>query len=380
MLIPDLDHLRKRRSAKWRAYDPDVLPAWIAEMDYPLAEPIAQALHAAVDRSDTGYAWGADLPAAASAFASQRWGWAFDPEPCVVVADVLTAIAVCLHYGTRPGDAVVITPPVYPPFFSTTTDVAERAVVEAPLRHGDDGTYSYDLDALERAFARDDVTAFLLCHPHNPTGLVADRDTLAVIAGLASEHGVLVLSDEIHAPLTLPGAEHVPYLSVAGPEAHAIALVSASKAWNLAGLKAAVIVPTASAAEGITARIPLEHVFSTGHLGVIAAEAAYRDGLPWLEEVRTMLDAQRALLGDLLAEHLPAARYVPPAASFLAWVDLRAYGLGDDPAAVLLERARLAVSAGPTFGQQGAGFIRVNIATSPGLLGEFVRRIASVVQ
>jgi cystathionine beta-lyase len=379
VLIPDLDDLRKRRSAKWRAYDPDVLPAWIAEMDYPLAEPIALALHAAVDRSDTGYAWGADLPATASAFASQQWGWTFDPEPCVVVADVLTAIAVCLHYGTRPGDAVVITPPVYPPFFSTTTDVAERAVVEAPLRH-DDGRYSYDLDALERAFARDDVTAFLLCHPHNPTGIVADRDTLAAIAGLASEHGVLVLSDEIHAPLTLPGAEHVPYLAVAGPEAHAIALVSASKAWNLAGLKAAVIVPTASAAEGITARIPLEHVFSTGHLGVIAAEAAYRDGLPWLEEVRTKLDAQRALLGDLLAEHLPSARYAPPAASFLAWVDLRAYGLGDDPAAVLLERARLAVSAGPTFGQQGAGFIRVNIATSPDLLGEFVRRIASVVQ
>lgn len=380
MLIPDLDDLRQRRSAKWRAYGPDVLPAWIAEMDYPLAEPIARALHAAVDRSDTGYAWSADLPSAAAAFASRRWGWAFDPEPCVVVPDVLTAIAVCLRYGTRPGDAVVITPPVYPPFFSTTTDVADRAVVEAPLDHGDDGTYSYDLDALARAFARPDVTAFLLCHPHNPTGLVADREVLAAIAALAREHGVLVLSDEIHAPLTLPGTEHVPYLSVAGPDAHAIALVSASKAWNLAGLKASVIVPTASAAERITGHIPLEHVFSTGHLGVIAAEAAYRDGLPWLEEVRGLLDVQRALLGELLAEHLPRARYAPPAASYLAWVDLRAYGLGEDPAAILLERARLAVSAGPTFGREGAGFVRLNIATSPELLSEFVTRLASVVQ
>lgn len=380
MLIPDLDDLRQRRSAKWRAYDADVLPAWIAEMDYPLAEPIARALHAAVDRSDTGYAWGADLPVAASAFAAQRWGWAFDPAPCVVVPDVLTAIAVCLRYGTKPGDGVVINPPIYPPFFSTTTDVAERTVVEVPLAHHEDGTYSYDLDALERAFARPEVSAFLLCHPHNPTGIVAGRDVLAAIADLAAQHGVLVVSDEIHAPLTLAGDDHVPYLSVAGPNAHAIALVSASKAWNLAGLKAAVIAPTASAAESITARIPLEHVFSTGHLGVIAAEAAYRDGVPWLEEVRTTLDAQRVLLGELLAEHVPGALYVPPAASFLAWVDLRSCGLGDDPAAVLLERTRLAVSAGPTFGREGAGFIRVNIATSPDLLAEFVRRIASVIQ
>lgn len=376
----DLAVLRQRRSAKWRAYESDVLPAWIAEMDYRLAEPIARALHAAVDRSDTGYAWGADLPAAAAAFAAARWGWTFDPAPCVVLPDVLTAIAVSLRYGTSAGDGVVITPPVYPPFFSTTADVAERTVVEVPLLRAPDGTYAYDLDGLEAAFARTDVTAFLLCHPHNPTGLVADRTALAAIAALAAEHGVLVVSDEIHAPLVLPGAEHVPYLSVAGPDAHAVALVSASKAWNLAGLKASVIVPTASAAEAITTRIPLEYVFSTGHLGVIAAEAAYGSAVAWLDDVIVRLDHQRRLLAELLAECLPRAGYRPPQASFLAWVDLRECGLGDDPAAVILERARLAVSSGPTFGTQGAGFVRVNIATSPELLAEFVDRIASVVQ
>lgn len=357
-----------------------MLPAWIAEMDYDLAEPIARALHAAVDLSDTGYAWGADLPAAAAAFATQRWGWSFDPTPCIVLPDVLTGIALSLRYGTSPGEGVVVTPPVYPPFFSTTSDVADRAVVEVPLLLGPDGGYRYDLDGLESAFARPDVTAFLFCHPHNPTGLVADRDVLTAIAGLADAHGVLVVSDEIHAPLVLPGAEHIPYLSVAGPDAHAVALVSASKAWNLAGLKASLVVPTASAAEAITSRIPLEHVFSTGHLGVISAEAAFADGTPWLEDVVARLDTQRGLLGDLLAESLPRAGYRPPQASFLAWVDLRAYDLGDDPAAIILERARLAVSSGPTFGREGAGFVRLNIATSPELLAQFVDRIASVVQ
>jgi cystathionine beta-lyase len=377
---PDLSALRRRRSAKWRAYEPDVLPAWIAEMDYDLAEPIARALHAAVDLSDTGYAWGADLPAAAAAFATRRWGWSFDPTPCIVLPDVLTGIALSLRYGTSPGDSVVVTPPVYPPFFSTTTDVADRSVVEVPLLPEADGGYRYDLDGLASAFARPDVTAFLFCHPHNPTGLVADHGVLTAIAGLAAEHGVLVVSDEIHAPLVLPGAEHIPYLSVAGPDAHAVALVSASKAWNLAGLKASLVVPTASAAEAITSRVPLEHVFSTGHLGVIAAEAAFADGTPWLEDVVARLDSQRGLLGDLLAHRLPRAGYRPPQASFLAWVDLRAYDLGADPAAIILERARLAVSSGPTFGREGAGFVRLNIATSPELLAQFVDRIASVVQ
>jgi cystathionine beta-lyase len=190
---------------------------------------------------------------------------------------------------------------------------------------------------------------------------------------------VVVIADEIHAPLVLPGAQHTPYLAVAGDQADAVALVSASKAWNLPGLKCAQLVATSATADRM-ARMPLEVTYGTGHLGVIAAVAAYRHGEPWLAEVVGIIDGNRRLLAHLLAEHLPAARYVQPDASYLAWIDFRPYGLGDDPAAVILERGRVALSPGPTYGTGGAGFARLNLATSPAILREMVGRIATVVQ
>jgi cystathionine beta-lyase len=205
------------------------------------------------------------------------------------------------------------------------------------------------------------------------------RSTLSAIAGLAAQHGVLVVSDEIHGPLVLPGSAHVPLMSVAGDDAHAVVLVSASKAWNLPGLKCAQMVGTASTARAI-AGLPLEVTYGTGHLGAIAAVAAYRDGGAWLGDVVSVLDGNRHLLADLLTEHLPLARYVPPQASYLAWLDMRAYDLGPDPAAVILERGRVALSSGRTFGTGGEGFARLNFATSPTILAEIVRRMGVVVQ
>lgn len=375
----DLAQLRQRQSAKYQVYAADVIPAWVAEMDFPLAPPIAEALHAAIDRGDTGYRSGMGVAQALSDFAARTWDWSLDPARVTLIPDVLTGVAQSLAMLTEPGDGVVITPPVYPPFFSTVRDVSRRVVVEVPMAVDADGRYDWDLDAMAAAFARPDVTAFVMSNPHNPTGTVPSRAALRAIAELAAEHGVMVVSDEIHAPLVLPGAEHVPFMSVADDDANAVILVSASKAWNLPGLKCAQLVATGRTRSDL-ARLPMEVTFGTGHLGSIAATVAYRDGGPWLAEVIELIDANRRLLADLLAAQVPAAGYVPPDASYLAWIDFRACGLGDDPAAVILERGRVALSPGPTFGREGNGFARLNLATSPAILTEIVRRIADVVQ
>lgn len=376
----DLALLRERQSAKYQFYDADVIPAWVAEMDFPMAEPIAAALHAAIDRSDTGYRSAIGLAEALADFAGARWDWGIPHDRITPVADVLTGAAWAIRLLTDPGDGVVVTPPVYTPFFSTIRDITQRTVVEAPMARAEDGTYDWDLASLEEAFARPDVSAFLMSNPHNPTGTVPTRAVLGAIAGLAAAHGVTVISDEIHGPLVLPGAAHVPFLSVAPDDADAVALVSASKAWNLPGLKCGQLVGTDRTARVIAERLPMDVTYGTGHLGVIAAVAAYREGGPWLKDVVAILDGNRRLLADLLSEHLPLAGYVPPQASYLAWIDFSRYGLGADPSAAFLSQGRVALSSGPSYGTGGAGFARLNLGTSPAVLREIVGRMSRVVQ
>jgi len=375
-----LDALRRRRSAKWRNFPADVLPAWVAEMDFPIATPVASALHEAVDNSDTGYMFAGELGEALAEFTLAAWDWKVDANCVSPLPDVLTGVAQSLLHLTEPGDGVVINPPVYHPFFSSITDVVHRAVVEVPMGRAADGTYAWDLDAMAAAFARPDVTAYVMSNPHNPTGTVATREILKRIDELATEHGVAVIADEIHAPLVLPGATHVPYLSVVSDDADAVVLMSASKAWNIPGLKCAQLVSTARTAETLVANMPLEVTYGSGHFGTLAAIAAYRDGRSWLADVIGILDANRGLLRELIAVEMPAAWFGPPEASYLAWIDLTAYELGDDPAVALLERAKVALSGGPMFGDAGRGFARLNFATSPAILREIVGRIAAVVQ
>jgi cystathionine beta-lyase len=385
MPIIDLDaisteDLRRRLSSKYQVFDADVIPAWVAEMDFPLAPPVAAALHAAIDRSDTGYRSGIGMADALVDFAMRRWSWEIAPDHVVVVPDVLSGLTQALALLTEPGSAVVLNTPIYPPFFPTISKAAAREVVDVPLIAGADGRYDWDLERMAEAFARPEVGAFLLCSPHNPTGSVPSRETLAVIGDLAAAHDVLVIADEIHAPLALPGAAHIPYLSVAGPDARAVSLISASKAWNLPGLKCAQMVGTDRVASRLSRGVPLDVIYGTGHLGIIAGVAAFRDGEPWLDEVIGILDGNRRLLVDLLREAAPEARYVPPEASYLAWIDFRRYPLGDDPAAIFVKEARVALSPGPTYGPSGRGFARLNFATSPTILREIVSRLGTVFQ
>ncbi|WP_406044590.1 pyridoxal phosphate-dependent aminotransferase [Micromonospora sp. NBC_00898] len=388
-----LPELRQRTSVKWRMHPPDVLPLWVAEMDVPLAPAVADALRRAIDLGDTGYAYGAAYAEALGDFAAQRWGWHdFRVDHTTLVPDVMMGIVEVLRLVTDPGDAVVVCSPVYPPFYAFVSH-AGRQVIEAPL--GPD--QRMDLAALDEAFRRAREhgrrPAFLMCNPHNPTGVVHRRSELEAIAELAGRHGLRVISDEIHAPLVLPGAHFTPYLTVAGAE-NAFALISASKAWNLAGLKAALAVAGPQAAADLN-RMPEEVSHGPSHLGVIAHTAAFRAGGPWLDLLLDGLDTNRTLLETLLAKHLPRVRYHRPEGTYLAWLDCTALGIdtaqsdGDapgvasdvaGPAKMFLDRARVALSSGHVFGTGGVGFVRLNFATSPAILTDAVTRMGHAVE
>jgi cysteine-S-conjugate beta-lyase len=373
----DLGRLRLRQSQRWATHPPDVLPAFVAEMDLPLAEPITLALTRAIELGDCGYAQGVGLAEAFAGFAAARMGWTVAPDRVFLVADVMAGVAEALKLLTRPGDGVVINTPVYPPFFSTLPEIGRR-VVPAPLGRTPEG-WELDLDAVEAAFAGG-ARAYLLCSPHNPTGRVFPRSELAAIAELAARHGVAVVSDEIHAPLTLPGAVHTPYVSLGdAAAARAVTVTSASKAWNVAGLKCAVAVAGDAGVRDRLATLHQDVRDRAGHLGVLAAVAAFRDGGPWLDALLVHLERNRAFVGELIAARLPGVGYVPPEASYLAWLDCSRLGLGDDPGAVFLDRGRVALASGPSFGPEGAGFARLNFGTSRTILAEVVNRMAAAL-
>ncbi|MGC5038954.1 MalY/PatB family protein [Streptomyces sp. DT190] len=372
-----LEQLRRRTSVKWRTHPEDVLPLWVAEMDVPLPEPVVRAVTEALETGDTGYHAGTAYAQALAAFAGKRWDWdGVAVERTAVVPDVMLGVVEMLKLVTGPGDPVIVNPPVYPPFHAFVTHM-DRRIVQAPL--GTDGRL--DLGVLEetyrRAVAGGGRAAHLLCSPHNPTGTVHTRQELSAVAALAERYGVRVVADEIHAPLVVGGTGFVPYLSVPGAE-RGLSLMSASKAWNLPGLKAALAIAGPAAAADL-ARMPEEVGHGPSHVAVIAHTAALRDGAAWLDALLAGLDANRRLLAELLAEHLPAVRYRPGDATYLAWLDCRGLGLGDDPAEVFLRRGRVALTSGPPFGTGGAGHARLNLAASPEVLTEAVRRMAAAL-
>ncbi|HYI15025.1 MAG TPA: aminotransferase class I/II-fold pyridoxal phosphate-dependent enzyme [Thermomicrobiales bacterium] len=371
----DVARLRQRTSAKWTVYPDDVLPLWVAEMDAVIAPQIAAAVQEALENGDTGYPFGPAYANALASFASDRWGWTFDPAATSMVADVMSGVKeVSRAIGAIGANdaAIIVTPPVYPPFFMVANKLG-RPIVEAPL----DAEGRLDEAALEAAFT--EATAggrsaiMLLCNPHNPTGTVHTRAELEMLASLARKHGVRVVSDEIHSPLIMPTATFTPYLNVAGSE-HDFAVVSASKGWNLAGFKAALVVAGSDAADELKSF----GLYGAGHIAVIAHTAAFNHARDWLDGAIAGIDANRQLLGDLLETHLPEVRYQLPEATYLAWLDCRDLGLGDDPAAAFLENSRVALSAGTGFGAEGNGFARLNLATSPEILTEAVERMANV--
>jgi cysteine-S-conjugate beta-lyase len=376
--VDELAVLRKRCSAKWRTYPPDVLPLTISETDFPIAEPIAEVLREAVSRSDTGYAMPApDLGEAVAGFAAARWGWPADPDLVTAVTDVSTGCVELLRACCRPGEAVVISPPVYPPFFEWVAEVGAR-LIEAPLRQDGSGMWRLDLDALRDAF-RARPAAYILCSPHNPVGRVHDRGELEAVVQLAHEYEVRVISNEIHAPLVLEGAAFTPLLTVPGAAGIAVSLLSASKGWNLAGLKCAAIVAGSPAMQAVVGQLPPDGRWRVGHFGVLATVAALTTGQPWLDALLGTLVLRRRQLGGLIAAQLPDVRWQPPQATYLAWLDCRRIGDGEQPRNVFLDRGRVALEPGPPFGTPGNGFVRLNFGTSEAVLAMAIERMASAL-
>jgi cystathionine beta-lyase len=374
LTVDPLEVLRQRRSAKWQTYPADVLPLTVAEMDFALAAPIADALRAAVDRSDVGYAMAVpELGRALAGFAGRRWNWDLDPASVTAVTDVGVGVVELLRVLTRPGDAVVISPPVYPPFFDWVAEAGVR-LLEVPLAC-DAAGWRLDLAALEAAFATHPA-AYVLCNPHNPVGRVHSADELEALVRLARIYRVTLVSDEIHGPLVLPGATFTPLLTVPGAAEVAVSVLSASKAWNLAGLKCAAVVTGAPRMAAVTGRLPADTRWRIGHFGVISAVAAFTAGEPWLDQLLLTLDRRRLLLGDLLRQRLPMLSWHPPEATFLAWLNCAALGADDRAWELFLERGRVALEPGLHFGAVGSGYARLNFATSPDLLDQATARMA----
>lgn len=384
---PSLAELRRRNSEKWRTYPDDVLPLFVAEMDYPIAPVVANAMRTQIETSDLGYAGTTgSVGPAFSGFAERHWGWRVDPDDVHLTTDVSVVIVEALRAAISPGDRVIITPPVYPPFFELIPEAGGR-LHQVPLVA--DSTrptgYRLDLDAIGAEFAAG-TRAILLCHPHNPLGLVHPREDLIALAEMADDHGAVVVSDEIHAPLVHPpditpeAPPFVPFLSVSGAARKVgIAAHSASKAFNIAGTKCALTVVGSDLMRAVVRRQPHEVAFRTSILGRAASAAAYTHGDDYLAATLNTIADSLDLLEQLLAQHLPQIRYTRPHASYLAWLDFGDTGLGDDPAEPILDEGRVALHRGPAFGDQGKGFARINVACSPEVLTEAIERIARVV-
>jgi cystathionine beta-lyase len=383
MKLDDLDpaRLRQRLSAKWQHYGEGVLPAWVAEMDYPIAPAIRAVLERAIEHDDFGYpayAYERLVPEAFAERMQARYGWNADADRVVVLSDVVQGIYLSLLAFSARGDGVVIQTPIYPPFLFSARDTERRAITCPLVDDGQRHVIDFERLRAESAGAR----VLLLCHPHNPTGRVWARAELEALAALAIERDWLVLSDEIHADLTHPGATFVPFAAL-GPEvaARTITFSSASKAFNIAGLRCAVAHFGSQELHRRFERHLPAHV--RGGIGILsqhAMTAAWREGDAWLTEVKALLDRQRRRLLERVQRELPEVRLRLPEATYLAWLDLSALQLSPSPAEFLRRRAQVALSDGAAF---GAGFepcARLNFATSPALLDEILDRMARAIR
>jgi cystathionine beta-lyase len=385
----DVERLRRRRGEKWQHYPPDVLPAWVAEMDFPLAAPIRRVLEDALDCDDLGYPINPrpeDLPSVFAERMRERFGWCVDPQRVVVLTDVVQGIYVALDRFTAAGEGVIVQTPVYPPFLHSVRDTGRR-LVENPLVEVPDpaaaeraARWEIDFDGL-RSVVDAGTRVLLLCHPQNPTGRVFVRSELEALAEWVLREDLIVVSDEIHADLVHAPGEHLPFATLAPEiEARTITLTSATKAFNIPGLRCAVAHCGSAELQQRFESLPRHVRGGIGSLGLAATEAAWSRSQPWLEAVLRHLDRNRSYVADRIAKDLPKVRFQPPEASYLAWLDCRALDLGPSPQRWFLEHARVALSAGEAFGQPGRGFVRLNFATSRTLLGEILTRMARALR
>jgi cystathionine beta-lyase len=372
--------LRQRTGEKWQQYGPDVLPLWVADMDYPVAEPIRRRLQRALDVGDTGYPLHpapTRLPALFSERAERRYGWKVEPRRVELLSEVVQGMYVAISQFTEPGDGVIVQTPIYPPFLGAVRALG-RTLRENPLREAAGG-YEVDLEGLREQAAK--AGMLLLCNPHNPSGRVLRREELEGIAKVALEHELVIVSDEIHADLVYRGHRHIPIASLS-PEVEActITLTAGSKAFNIAGLRVGLAIFGSEALKRRFLGFERHLRGGLGSLGILALETAWSHADPWLEEVVAYLEANRDFVASFVEAELPGVRHVAPEGTYLAWLDCRELDLQPSPQRFFLEYAKVGLSDGPTFGQPGEGFVRLNFATSRPILTRALDQMAKAIK
>jgi len=374
------DSLRAAGSLKWTRYGP-AIGAFVAEMDFGTAPEVTAALHDAVDRGRFGYLTteaAADLGRACSDWYRRRYGWDVPAHRITPLADVVAGLQAAIEHFTPPGGAVVLPTPAYMPFLAVPAMMG-RELIQVPMAERD-GRASYDLDAIAAAFDRGGQL-FVHVNPHNPLGRVFGVDEQLALADVVEQAGVRVFSDEIHAPLVHPGAVHRPYASLSAATArHTVTATSASKAWNLPGLKAAQLILSNDEDAAHWEQVGFLSTHGASTPGVLANTAAYDAGEPWLDGVLRYLDGNRRHLGELLAERLPAVRWSLPEGTYLAWLDCRGLDLPTSAGEFFLEEAGVALIDGPECGAPGAGHVRLNFATPRPVLTTIVERLADAAR
>ncbi|MGW1752594.1 MalY/PatB family protein [Streptomyces sp. NPDC002092] len=377
----DLDRLRVRGSVKWHRPERDVLPAWVADMDFPTPPPVAAALHEAVDRHDLGYPdWpdGSPLRPAFAKRMAERHGWAASAHRVREQTDLIQCLQLVLHLATSDGDAVAVHIPNYPPFLSTLRTMSRR-IVPVPMKDTDDG-WRMDFAAMDTAVKRSGCKALVLVNPHNPTGRVLTSDELGEIAAIARRHDLLVISDEIHAELAYTAHRHIPFASLSDDAARrTVTLTSATKAFNLAAIRCAVTHYGPDRLLALRDAQPPDLYGAVSPLGVVATLAAWEHGDAWQRDLLTVLDRNRRRVRDVVRTRLPLVRHHMPEATYLAWLDTRPLGLGEPPVEKVLRDGRVLLDGGAPFGADAEGFVRLNFATSQQVLDEILGRVVDAL-
>jgi cysteine-S-conjugate beta-lyase len=372
--------LRARGSFKWSAPGPDGFGAAVAEMDFGAAPAILDALAGLSADANFGYLpplLADELAAACAEFEQRRYGWVVDPVQIHHVPDVIRALEIAITHFSRPGSPVILPTPAYMPFLALPGFLG-REVIQVQMRD-DAGFRTLDLQAIEDAF-RAGGHLLIFCNPHNPLGRVFTQPEMAQLTEVTERHGGRVFADEIHAPLVYPGMRHIPYAATSDAAAsHTLTATSASKAWNLPGLKCGQVILTNEPDRRRWEQMGFFAAHGASNPGVVANIAAYRHGEAWLDEALSYLDDSRRLLGRLLGRHLPQVRYRPPDGTYLGWLDCTAMDLPGSPGALVTDGAHVTVVDGPRFGAGGAGAFRLNFATPQPILAEMVEHIGATL-
>ena len=377
----DLDRVRNRPGIKWERHGNDVLSAWVADMDVEVPSFITEAVIERVESGGLGYGFYDEPIPVLEAFKNRMhkaFNWEIQTSDVIRVHDVIQGLEWAIRTLSPVGSGIVVQTPVYPPFYATI-EASGRHWVANPLLATEDG-WALDFDHLESVAADPEVSTLLLCHPHNPCGLVMTQEDLAKIVDIAERNDLVVVSDEIHCDLVYTPHRHVPAASISElASQRTVTITAATKTFNMAGLRMAFVHTESERYGPQLKEISTRMIGGINGLGQVATVAGWEHGDDWIAELVAGLDHNRHLLSDLLSELLPGVVYRRPQATYLSWLDCRELDLGDNPAELFLSRGQVALNSGLDFGPEGTGHVRLNFATSPELLTMIVERMAAAL-